>query len=48
MYGELEVYLPSFFTSALDGGERTLYPRRKDVHWIGGSLDTRASLDAVE
>jgi hypothetical protein len=46
---------PSFFNSALDGGEWSasqtgrFTPRERDpgTHWIGGSVGSRAGLDAV-
>jgi hypothetical protein len=41
----------AFLTSALDGGERPLSRLGRffpSCHWLGGWVDTRASLDTVE
>jgi hypothetical protein len=42
---------PSFFTSALDGGEWSASLSRRftpGIHWIGGWVGPRVILDAVE
>jgi hypothetical protein len=55
MYWEVQVYLHTFLTSALDGGEFSasrlgrLTPevRVPDTHWTGGCVGPRAGLDAM-
>jgi hypothetical protein len=54
-YWEVEVYIHTFLTSSLDGGEWSasrpgrFTPREKapGTHWTGGSVSPRAILDAV-
>jgi hypothetical protein len=54
-YWGVEVQLHTFFTSPLDGGERsasrpgrfTLKYRAPGTHWIEGWVGPRAGLDAV-
>jgi hypothetical protein len=54
-YLGVEIQLDTFLTSALDGGEWsasrpgrfTPKERACGTHWIGGSVDSRAVLDAV-
>jgi len=54
-YGELEVYVQAFLSSALRWRRvvsffsRPLYPRGKDpsTHWRGGRVGPKADLDAV-
>jgi hypothetical protein len=53
-YGEVDVEIHIFLTSALAGGvsftPRSLYPgkRAPGTSWIGGWVDARAGLDDVE
>jgi hypothetical protein len=55
-YGEMDVLIHIFFTSALAGGEYsasrpcrfTLGERGPGTHWIGGLVDHIAGLDDVE
>jgi hypothetical protein len=52
-YGEVDVYIYIFLTSALVGGEWTAsrpghftpVETAPGTHWIGGSVDPRAGLD---
>jgi hypothetical protein len=50
----VDVYIHSFFTSALAGGEWSaslpgrFTPGAPCAHWIGGWMDTRAGVDDVE
>jgi hypothetical protein len=56
VYGEVDVQIHIFLTSALAGGEwSTSCPgrftpgeRTPDTHWLGGWVDPRASLNDVE
>jgi len=53
--GGVEVYLHTFLTSTLDGGDWSasrlgrFYPRERvlSTYWMGGSVGPRAGLDAV-
>jgi hypothetical protein len=55
-YGGIDVWIHTFLTSALDGGEWsgsrpccfTPGERAPGTHWIGGWVDPRAGLDDVE
>jgi hypothetical protein len=55
-YGEADLYINIFLTSALVGGEwsasrpssLTTRERAHGTHWIGGWVDPRAGLDDVE
>jgi hypothetical protein len=55
-YGEVDVYIHIFLTSALAGGEWpasrpisfTPGERAPGTHWIGGWVDPRARVDDVE
>jgi hypothetical protein len=55
-YGGVDIEIHIFLTSALDGGEWSAsrpcrFTSRKgafDTQWIGGWVDSRASLDDVE
>jgi hypothetical protein len=55
-YGGMDVYIHIILTSALAGGEWVsftplpVYPRERapGTLWIGGWVDSRTSLDAVE
>jgi hypothetical protein len=55
-YGEVDVWIHIFLTSALAGGEWSasrpgrFTPGERDpgTHWIGGWVDPRAGLDGVE
>jgi hypothetical protein len=54
-YWGVEVWLHAFLTSALDGGESSASrpsrfiarERASGIHWIGGSVGSRAGLDAA-
>jgi hypothetical protein len=56
VYGGVDVWIYSFLTSALAGGEWSaslpgrFTPEERDpgTHWIGGWVDPRACLDDVE
>jgi hypothetical protein len=55
-YGEVEIWIHIFLTSALAGGEWSasrpgrFTPGKRDhgTHWTGGWVDPRAGLDDVE
>jgi hypothetical protein len=50
-YGEVEVLLHAFLTSALDGGEWSASRPGRFIpitHWIGGSVGLRKGPDAVK
>jgi hypothetical protein len=52
-YGEVDIHIHIFLTSALAGGEWsasrpgrfTAWERALGTHWIGGWVDPRAGLD---
>jgi hypothetical protein len=51
VYGEVDVQIHAFMTSALVGGEwSTSCPdeRAPGAHWIGGWVDTRTDLDYMK